>query len=236
MKIVMGMNVPYTRSHGGANRSNRALLEGLAARGHEVTVVTPALSSPSSMTYEQWHAQMTASGIALGRDGGLDILRLHGVSVLAIREQGQVRPVLHDAVRRLDPDWTLIASEDPSQSLLAGALQAEQGRVAYMALTPQLFPFGPESLYPGTDRTDLVRRCQLVCCLSQWTARYIRQHAGIAAEVYHPPHFGRGPWPQLGEFEDGSILLMNASAVKGLGIFLELARLFPRTPFAVVPG
>ena len=44
MKILMAMNVPYTRWHGGANRSNRALLEGLAARGHTVAVVTPQLA------------------------------------------------------------------------------------------------------------------------------------------------------------------------------------------------
>ena len=54
MKILLTMNLPYTRAYGGANRSNRALAEALAARHHSVCVVVPALAAVSSITHQQF--------------------------------------------------------------------------------------------------------------------------------------------------------------------------------------
>jgi amino acid adenylation domain-containing protein len=233
----MTMNVPYTRSHGGANRSNRGLIEGLARRGHETFVVAPALAQPSPISYEEWIEELAALSIAVAaEDEDTVAFTWGGVRVFAVRQPGRVRGVLARMIERLSPDRVLVSSEDPSQSLLAAALDRAPGRVVYLALTPPLFPFGPESLYPSELRTALVRRVATVGCLSRVVADYVQQHAGVPAFVYAPPSFGSGPFPVFDAFDDGAVLLMNACAVKGLSIFLELARRFPKHRFAALPG
>ena len=236
MRILLTMNVPYTRSSGGANRSNKALMEALLSRGHYSAVVSPALASPSLVSLEEWRAGLVARGVVLQTGEKSDRFGLAGVQVTAVNHQGQMRSALKDVISDFQPDWILVSSEDPSQSLLAVALESGIGQVAYLALTPQLFPFGPESLYPGRRRSELIRSCSLVLCISHAASRYIEQHIGLKAHVYHPPHFGSEPFPYFDNAETGSVLLMNASAVKGLPIFLDLAATFPDIPFAAIPG
>ena len=235
MRILMTFNVPYTRIHGGANRSNKALAETLAARGHDVFAVSPALPTPTSLTYAQWRDELLADGVPIESGQHEDTFDLAAVHVTAVREARDVRACLVAKIQDIAPDWVLVSSEDPSQTLLAAALDTLPGRVAYMALTPQLFPFGPESLYPGAERADLVRQAELVFCLSTAAADYLREHAGVDAQIYAPPHFGPGPFPRVGNL-DGSVLLMNACDVKGLPIFLDMARSAPDRRFAALPG
>src|SRR5262245_55879303 len=140
MKILLTMNVPYTRAHGGANRSNRALVEALAARGHTVVVVTPALAAPSPVTYDEWRTSLAAEGVTVQSGATCDRFTLAGVSVVAVRDFKWMREELMATARWLGPDWILVASEDPSQTLLATALDLCPQRVVYLALTPQLFP------------------------------------------------------------------------------------------------
>ena len=63
------------------------------------------------------------------------------------------------------------------------------------------------------------------------TAGYIEQHLGGCATVVHPPMYGTPPYPRFGDFASGWLLMVNPCTVKGLPIFLELARRFPE--FAV---
>ena len=235
MRILVTFNVPYTRFHGGANRSNKALAEALAARGHDVFALSPALPTPSSISHEQWRDELVSQGLVIASGERADTFDLAAVHVTAVREARDVRACLVAKIREIAPDWVLVSSEDPSQTLLAAALGAAPERVAYMALTPQLFPFGPESLYPGAERADLVRRAELVFCLSTAAADYLREHAGVEARIYAPPHFGPGPFARVRNF-DGAVLLMNACDVKGLPIFLDMARSAPHRRFAALPG
>src|SRR6266567_667551 len=158
MKVLLTMNVPYTRANGGANRFNRGFCEALAARGHTVEVVVPALASPSRITYEEHVRQLEAKGIRFERGPAADSFDLNGVIVHAVREAPHVRSCLEERLRIFNPDGILVSSEDPSQNLLAAALKHSPHRVVYLALTPPLFPFGPESLYPGEARKELVRQ------------------------------------------------------------------------------
>jgi len=67
-------------------------------------------------------------------------------------------------------------------------------------------------------------------------AGYIQQHLGAAAVVVHPPMYGQPPYPQFGDFENGWLLMINPCAVKGVPVFLDLARRFPQLPFAALAG
>ncbi|WP_349367910.1 amino acid adenylation domain-containing protein [Salinarimonas sp.] len=233
--LVLATNVPYTRYHGGANRSNRALAEALAARGHAVSVVTPALSSPPEETYREWRDRRIADGDDLVATGHGERFRKSGVDLHAIADQAHMVAALTETIAREKPDWVLVSSEDPSQRLLATALEAAPDRVVYLALTPQLFPFGPESLYPGEERTRLVRRCRLRLALSRAAADYVERWAGVPTQIYAPPHFGPGPFPDLAD-PAGPALLINASGIKGLSVFCGLAAAFPERSFAALPG
>jgi glycosyltransferase involved in cell wall biosynthesis len=65
---------------------------------------------------------------------------------------------------------------------------------------------------------------------------YVREHLGVEARVVHPPVYGEPPFARFGSFEAGDVLLINPCAVKGIGIFLELARMFPEQRFAALKG
>jgi glycosyltransferase involved in cell wall biosynthesis len=236
MKILVTMNLPYLRCFGGANRSNRSLAEGLAAMGHQMRVIVPAFSTPSHCTHQQFLGELREQGIAYESSERWQAFRINGVEVIAVREASQLRKSLTDNIVSFRPDWTLVSSEDPSQSLLAGALEHARTRVVYLAHTPQMLPFGPASLYPGEARTELVKKTAGIVAISNFVAEYVTRWTGREVFINHPPHYGEPAFQNYGERSSGYVLLMNPCAVKGISIFLSLARALPQVQFAAVPG
>src|SRR5882762_7855263 len=104
MRILLTMNLPCTRVHGGTNRSNRVLAEKLAERGHVVRVVGPALSTPSPITHEQLLEGLAAEGIRVDSRDGVDLLRLSGVEVHAVVEPSKLRAYLVSQINEFEPD------------------------------------------------------------------------------------------------------------------------------------
>ena len=49
------------------------------------------------------------------------------------------------------------------------------------------------------------------------------------------PRLRHGPWPVYDNFRDGYITLFNPSAMKGIGVFIDLAHQLPGRRFAAVP-
>ena len=235
MRLLMTMNLPYTRVHGGANRSNRCLAQELAALGHQVCVVVPALATPSSITYAQFIQNLGSEVEYTNIDGGVRFT-LHGVEVHAVAEPSRLRHVLTQRIQVFQPDWTLVSSEDPSQNLLSAALAVHSGQVIYLAHTPQMLPFGPASLYPGQARTKLLAQTSAIVTISHYMADYVKKWAGFETFTNHPPHYGQKTFPNFGTFDHGFVLMMNASTIKGFTIFQALAREFPQVPFAALRG
>ena len=236
MKILLTMNLPYTRLYGGANRSNRSLAEALAARHHSLRVVVPALAALSPITHQQLLEELVSEGIRVSSNGEIDVFNLNGVEVHAVIEPSRLCSYLAEQIREFKPDWTLVSSEDRSQSLLETALKVHPSRVIYLAHTPQMFPFGPAGLYPGKRRTELIGKAAAVVTISRFVADYIQEWTGFESFIHHPPHYGSGPFPQCGRVDNGYVLMMNACAVKGISIFLALARALPEIQFAALPG
>ena len=236
MKILLTMNLPYTRVYGGANRSNRSLAEALAGRNHSLRVVVPALAALSPITHQQLLDELAAEGIRVSCNGEVDVFNLNGVNVHAVVDPSRLYGYLVEQIREFKPDWTLVSSEDRSQSLLETALKVQPSRVIYLAHTPQMFPFGPAGLYPGKRRTELIGQATAVVTISRFVADYIQKWTGFESFICHPPHYGSGPFPQCGRVDNGYVLMMNACAVKGISIFLALARALPDIQFAALPG
>ncbi|GAB1543625.1 hypothetical protein NUACC21_63000 [Scytonema sp. NUACC21] len=236
MKLLLTMNLPYTRSHGGTNRSNRFLAENLAAKGHSICIVVPALATPSSIDYEQFLRDLVEQRIDFHTTEIATVFTLNSVEVHAVKNPSQLRNYLINQIKIFQPDWTLVSSEDPSQNLLSAALKSCEKRVVYLAHTPQMFPFGPASLYPSYERTQLIGQAAAIVTISRFVSEYIEKWSGFKTFVNHPPHFGKAPFPNYGCFDNGYVLMMNPCSVKGFSIFLALAKLFGDINFAVLPG
>jgi glycosyltransferase involved in cell wall biosynthesis len=82
----------------------------------------------------------------------------------------------------------------------------------------------------------MIRAARAVVAIGQSAASYIEQATGVHPTVIHPPIYGQPPLARFGSFDHGSVMMINPCQVKGIGIFLELARRFPQYPFLALAG
>ncbi len=236
MRLLLTQNVPYTRVHGGANRSNRAMLEGLAVRGHIVRVVSPLLATPPEDSLEWTLTELERRFGAVRAQGAAHLLEIQGVEAHLVSDPARIREHLRSQIEAFEPDRLLVSSEDPSQGLLDTALAAGAERVILLAHTLSMLPFGPQSFFPGEARARRVAQARGVVAFSRFAAGYIHRASGIEPFVFHPPHYGGGPFADLGTAPGPHVTIINPSAFKGLPIFLGLARALPHVSFAAVPS
>jgi len=211
MRVLLTSNASYDPPRGGSTRSNLAWLRQLAAAGHECHVIC-------------------------GSTGGDAVTERDGIRIEAYRDLARRTGILHAAIMRVIPDWVLVTSEDVGHTLLREAAHSAPGRLIFLAHTPQWFPFGPESWHPDPAAAELVRGARRVIAIGRHMAVYIEQHLGVSAGIVHPPIYGASPFPKFGRFEDGYVLMINPSEVKGIRIFAALAERFPELPFAALVG
>ncbi|MBV9790410.1 MAG: AMP-binding protein, partial [Chloroflexi bacterium] len=231
MNILLASTSPYRDNFTGANKINRLIVELLAAKGHQCAVL--ALQKPLA-------ALPVAEGSppGTGTQAQIEVSALNGVQVHAadIAHPGQLpalRATLQDLIRDTSPDIVLISSEDWGQFLLEAAVAAAPGRVVYLAHTPIALPFGPDSIMPNPAGTALMQKTAAVIALSHFLADYIFEWSGIKAHTIYPPAYGDGPFP-FHRASNGYVTLVNPCTVKGISIFLELARRLPDVQFAAV--
>lgn len=216
MRVLLTSNAAYAPPRGGSTRGNLAWLRHLLSTGHECRVVcaaSPDVKEP-------------------------DLLRLDvdGLPIVAVRDLPRHSSVLSDEIRAFQPDWVLVSSEDLSHTLLREVHRTAPDRLVYLAHTPQFYPFGPASWHRDEKATDIVRSAAAVVAIGYHTAAYIERSCGRPAEVIHPPIYGHPPYPDLGGFGQGMILMINPCGVKGLSIFLALADRFPAYTFGALKG
>ncbi|MCS6953825.1 MAG: glycosyltransferase family 4 protein [Bryobacterales bacterium] len=235
MRILLTANASYVPPRGGATRSNLAWLEMLSRRGHACRVVAASLVHDPQGKLEQLRQERIPLE-SLRVEDDIEVAEYRGVRIYAAADPGGRRRLLREQVRSFQPDWVLVSSEDLGQVLLREAFREAPGRVVYLAHTPQLFPFGPASWNPDPQSTELVRHAAAIIAIGEHMASYIETHLGRRATVIHPPIYGDGPFERYGRFDDGWITLINPCAVKGIALFLELARRFADYPFAALPG
>ena len=205
LKILLAQNAVYHPAHGGGEKSNRLLMEALAARGHQCRVVAR---------------------------GAVD-LDLNGVHIRAAADS-QLRTALIAEAAAFRPDVILCSTDDPAQILLEPAL-ASGARVVYLVRATLPLPFGPDCAFPNEAQTARIRQADAVVGVSQYAADYVRRHAGIDAVHVPISLVPREPWPDLGRFDNEFVAMVNPCAVKGIAIFIALAGAFPEVRFAAVP-
>ncbi len=212
MRILLTANASYAPPRGGATRSNLVWLNHLARAGH-------------------------ACRIVCGDAGeGAHMHRHESIAVLAVEDPARRIQALRQQIHEFHPDWVLVSSEDLGHGLLREAHHSADGRVVYLAHTPQFYPFGPASWNPDRHTSEIVAQAAGIVAIGRHMAEYIQRELGRPAVVIHPPIYGSPPFPNCARFERGLITMINPCAVKGISIFLQVAENLPRRQFGVVPG
>ena len=234
MRILLAQNSLYYPAHGGGDKSNRLLMEALAARGHSCRVVA-RIAAFGEAEHGRYLAALEAHGVQPREaSGGVVSFALGGAEIDVVTNTN-LRDHFAARLESFRPDAILASTDDPAQLLLDAALRDGHARVFYLARATLAVPFGPDCAFPSEAKTDRIRGCALVVGVSQYVADYFRRYAGI--EAVHVPIslLEPGEWPELGSFDNEFVTLVNPCAVKGISIFLALAAAFPETAFAGVP-
>ena len=233
--ILLLQDAAYFPSYGGGNKANRLLLTELAARGFDCHAVSRMPAERRVLADRFSAAALAARGIAVETGARSVSYRHEGVSVEALDLNGPEAPVrIAEIIGRLGPDWILVSDDRPAM-LLDVALACAPDRVVALVHTHFHLPFGPEAETHDPAQHERLRRVRGIVAVSEHSRTYLREFGGLDSVVLHFPVFGAGPFEPPEHPESGTVTMINPCLVKGLPIFLELAALFPDTPFAAVP-
>ncbi len=81
----------------------------------------------------------------------------------------------------------------------------------------------------------MLQRTAGIIAVSNYLKSYIYKWGGLDSVAVSLPAYGTPPWPYSGSLDNPFITMVNPSAIKGIAIFLELARALPAERFAAVP-
>ena len=232
MRILLAQNSLYYPAHGGGDKSNRLLIEALAARGHACCVVA-RISEFGEAQQQRYLDDLAARGITPAVENGIARFERNGVEV-HVAVNANLRAHFAAQIEAFRPDVILASTDDPAQLLLDVALRSGV-RVVYLVRATLAVPFGPDCAFPSEAKIQRIRAAAAVVGVSQYVADYVRRWSGIPA-VHVPISLLE---PQDGPLAEpdpaGFVTLVNPCAVKGISIFLALADAFPEVPFAAVP-
>src|SRR6185295_6559073 len=104
MRILLAQNSLYYPSHGGGDKSNRLLIEALAARGHACRVVT-RIAEFGPAGHEQFLGELKARSVAAEScEGGVVIFQRAGVDVHTVTNRPSLRAYFAEQAGEFDPD------------------------------------------------------------------------------------------------------------------------------------
>lgn len=163
-------------------------------------------------------------------------LSLNKVLIWPFFKNEGIIPQLSAAISSVPPDFVLVSTEDFGQARLRAVQRIFSGKIIYLAHTPQFLPFGCESFNPYKKGTQAVEECALVITIGQYMREYCQAYLSSNITVVHPPLYGSPPFRNYGDPAKGFILMINPCSIKGLPIFLDIARQCEGLDFAVLPG
>jgi glycosyltransferase involved in cell wall biosynthesis len=234
LRILLAHNSLYFPSFGGGDKSNRLLMEALAARGHAVRVVA-RVEHFSGEAHAALVRDLTARGTeAVSQPASVEF-QLNGVEVRILTGHSNLRAYFGAQMRAFEPEIIIASTDDPAHLMLEVALRSARAHVVYLVRATIALPFGPDTGLPSAFQTEALRLADGVVAVSQSAARYARDWGGVDAVHVPISLLDRGGHPNLGRFDNRFVTLVNPCGVKGIAIFLALADRFPRLEFAAVP-
>src|SRR5262249_3362065 len=148
-----------------ASKSNRILLEALAARGHECEAVVIACRGEERRS--AFYREMNRRGIEVLIGPDYDTFVFGDVRVLATTSTQSLTNVFRDEIDRFQPDCVMIC-EDPGYRLLEIAQSQFRDRVVFLVRTPLMLPFGPGSHKQDPGATQTLRRTAQIVAVSEY--------------------------------------------------------------------
>jgi surfactin synthase thioesterase subunit/glycosyltransferase involved in cell wall biosynthesis len=234
MRILLAHNSTYYPSQGGGDKSNRLLMEALAARGHAVEVVT-RLETFGEEQHRRFLSELGARGVVPeGIEDAAVRFELSGVAVHTLTRDPNIRGYFTRQIGRFDPEVILLSTDDPGQLLLGPALEAPRARVIFLVRASIALPFGPDSSAESVVKTNRLREVDAIVGVSEYVARYVREHGRMDATHVPISLMEPGVPELLGNFDNPFVVMVNPCAVKGITIFLGLADRMPNVRFAAV--
>lgn len=229
MKILLASTAAYHDNFTGANKINRLIMEILAKKGHDCAVL--ALKNHLNALPVEVIEERTRT-ISIDKEEVNNVM-VHTVDIAHSGELPTLRQAFESQIHEMEPDWVFVSSEDWGQFLLEAAIKNAPNCVIYLAYTPIALPFGPDSIMPNPAGKKLMRQTTAVIAVSQFLADYIKQWGNIDAYTVYPPAYGDGPFPWY-QIDEGYVTMINPCMVKGISIFLEIAKRLPEVQFAAV--
>jgi glycosyltransferase involved in cell wall biosynthesis len=239
MNIILVQNTLPTLS--GAGKSNQIMLEGLAGRGHTCHLVAPAI--PMTIGVREVPANLDQIVRNFGKErliinttsAGAAIINHQQVAIHLVYDFFQLPGYFKQWLEQSRPDWVIVSAEEPSSVLLQVALETIPDRVLALAQTALHLPFGPGSFIQDSRKTQLLQQTAGIITFSHYMKSYVEQWGQIKAVALPYITYGPGPFPRWGRFDTGFVTMINPCNLKGITLFLALARCFPDVQFAAVP-
>jgi glycosyltransferase involved in cell wall biosynthesis len=241
-RALLAQKIAFIGTHGGANKANRALMAALSAAGWECRAIVPA----RPMHEETWalglEGELTNRNIQFTKRLGVIRFEMDGVRVDAVEESSpsghirseRLRACLREQIESFDPDCVFVAGEDQGQTLLATAAECAASRTLLLARSTSMLGIGPLCFFPNPRAADLLKRIRGVITNSRYLSSYIKQWAGAESIPFDIPTYQIPPCESRA-LDRTYITLINPSVIKGIDIFIELAKRFPDECFCAVP-
>src|SRR5579864_7227975 len=118
MRILLAQNSRYYPSHGGGDKSNRLLMEALAARGHACLVVA-RISNFGAREHDLFLNELAARQLPAKASDGIVIFDRLGVAVHTVTNRPGLRGYFSEMIARFKPEIIVASTDDPAQLLLA---------------------------------------------------------------------------------------------------------------------
>ncbi len=235
MNILLIQPTPYFYAFDGAQKANRNLIDGLTCSGNCCQMVTMGIGSQKHhATHENFLGELADRGITWTPTSSGVMFRNNGIEVYAARDRMRLCEEVMRRSREFESAWTLV-SEDSKFILLEAALEANPSRVVCVVHTTSSLPFGPMALEPKPGSAEVLKKAAGVITVSKYLKGYVKTWAGVDAQVVYFPSYGDGPFAHFNNYDRGYVTMINPSAIKGISIFLEMAKAMPDVEFAAVP-
>lgn len=233
-RILLAHNSIYFPSLGGGDKSNRLLMEALVRAGHQVEVFT-RLERFDEEAHQAFLREIDSRGVQPLEVNSSEVrFERGGVQVRVLTRSPHLRAAFRHHLAEFSPDVVFCSTDDPAQLLLEIALDDPKARVVYLVRATIAVPFGPDASTHSEARTQRLRGADAVIGVSEYVARYCREHGGLAA-LHVPISLGDDPAPpSVGQHSNPYVTLVNPTPVKGLSILLALADALPDVAFAAV--
>ncbi len=233
LKILLAQNDSYYPALGGANKSNRTMLENLAKLGGECRVVatTPKNPKPEESLEELKPAYLNNDVAVFS----LNDVTVHAVRTSAAMDCKLLKEHFIEQIEEFEPDIIFVSTEDIGQLLLEAAITKAPEKVVYLARTTLYLPFGPDCYVEIPSKKKLLSRVGGIICVGDYIKDYIKEYGHVDSVVLPISTFGNGPFPKYCNSKEGYITMVNPCDYKGIAIFLELAKRFPDEKFAAIP-